>query len=101
MVNEMIAKKTNVENGLVEEAGLTNLSNQDAANALPGKEEEPPEKHPEIEPEKLPHEDPGIQPDTKPKKEDDDDDDDDDYVPYVEPEIGDDPEKEKVKIPIM
>ena len=39
----------------------------------------------------------------EPKKEDDDDDDDDDddYTPYTEPEIGDDPDTERVKIPIM
>ncbi|MCY7420435.1 MAG: hypothetical protein LH478_01695 [Chitinophagaceae bacterium] len=67
---------------------------------LPGEGDEP-RKTPEIEPEKLPKEDPGIQPDTKPKKEDDDDDDDDDYEPYTEPEIGDDPDREKNKIPIM
>ena len=96
----MIAKQTNVENGPVEQAGITDLQKPDASSPLPGREEEP-VKRPEIEPEKLPHEDPGIQPDTKPKKEDDDDDDDDDYVPYVEPEIGDDPGTEKVKIPIM
>ena len=68
---------------------------------LPGEGDEP-KKRPEIEPEKLPDENPGIQPDTKPKKEDDDDDaDDDDYTPYTEPTIGDDPDKERVKIPIM
>jgi hypothetical protein len=69
---------------------------------MPGDGDEP-KKRPEIEPEKLPNEDPGIQPDTKPKKEDDDDDDDDDddYTPYTEPEIGDDPDREKNKIPIM
>lgn len=71
------------------------------AGNLPGEGDEP-KKRPEIEPEKLPDENPGIQPDTKPKKEDDDDDDDDDdYTPYTEPKIGDDPDKERVKIPIM
>ena len=71
------------------------------AGNLPGEGDEP-KKRPEIEPEKLPDENPGIQPDTKPKKEDDDDDDDDDdYSPYTEPKIGDDPDKERVKIPIM
>ena len=70
-------------------------------NSLPGDGDEP-KKTPEIEPEKLPDETPGIQPDTKPKKEDDDDDDDDDdYTPYTEPEIGDDPDTEKNKTLIM
>lgn len=51
-------------------------------------------KKPEIEPEKLPKEDPGI-----PEEEPDEDDDDDN--PDLEPEIGDDPDKEKTKLPIM
>lgn len=53
-----------------------------------------PKKKPEIEPEKLPKEDPGM-----PEEEPDEDDDDDD--PNVEPPIGDDPDKEKNKLPIM
>lgn len=61
----------------------------------PGK----PNEKPEIEPEKLPNEDPGIQPDTDPDKDDDDDDDDND--PFKEIEIGDDPDEERKKIPIM
>ena len=62
-----------------------------------------PKKKPEVEPEKLPKEDPGIQPNTTPKKDDDDDseDDDDDYVPYEEPEIGDDPDEITRKTTIM
>lgn len=62
----------------------------------PGK----PNEQPEIEPEKLPQEDPGIQPDTNPGKDDDDNDDDDDN-PFKEIEIGDDPDEERKKIPIM
>jgi hypothetical protein len=62
-----------------------------------------PKKKPEVEPEKLPKEDPGVQPNTTPKKDDDDDsnDDDDDYVPYEEPEIGDDPDEITRKTTIM
>ncbi len=71
------------------------------AGVGPGETEKPRKNDPEIEPEKLPNEDPGIQPNTKPQREGDDDDDDDDYTPYTEPEIGDDPDKEKIKIPIM
>ena len=56
-----------------------------------------PIKEPEIEPEKVPQEDPGIQPGRMPEKDDDDDDDD----PYTEIEIGDDPEEERKKIPMM
>jgi len=59
-----------------------------------------PNEKPEIEPEKLPDEEPGIQPNTDPGKGDDDDDDDDDD-PFKEIEIGDDPDKERQKIPIM
>jgi hypothetical protein len=53
-----------------------------------------PKKKPEIEPEKLPKEDPGT-PDEEPDEDDDDDN------PLLEPEIGDDPDKEKTKLPIM
>lgn len=64
--------------------------------------------NPEVEPERLPKEDPGIQPNTTPKKEgdddndnDDDDDDDDDYEPYTEPEVGDDPDEIRKRTTIM
>ena len=56
-------------------------------------EDPDPRKNPEIEPEKLPGEDPGVAPEPVPGKEDDDDDDDDDDTPYLEPEIGDDPDE--------
>lgn len=61
-------------------------------NALPG-----PKENPEVEPEKTPNEDPGITPTTDPDRDDDDDDDD----PLHEIEIGDDPDEERKKIPIM
>ena len=53
-------------------------------------------KKPEIEPEKLPDENSGTRPDTDPGKNDDDDND-----PCKEIEIGDDPDKERQKIPVM
>ena len=59
----------------------------------PERGNEDPKKRPEVEPERLPKEDPG-----EPKKKPDDD---DDYTPYEEPEIGDDPEHERIKLPIM
>jgi hypothetical protein len=71
---------------------LTNLD----PDGFPG-----PNEKPEIEPDALPQEDPGIQPNTDPGKEDDDDDDDEDDDPFREIEIGDDPDEEKKKIPIM
>lgn len=55
-----------------------------------------PKEKPEIEPEKMPEEEPGIQPGKHPGKKDDDDDN-----PFKEPEIGDDPEKIKTKVPVM
>lgn len=58
--------------------------------AMPG-----PKEKPEVEPEKMPNEDPGITPTTDPDEDEDDDD------PLHEIEIGDDPEEEKKKIPIM
>jgi hypothetical protein len=75
-------------------ATLTGFEGDDISD--PGKENDDPKKRPEVEPERLPKEDPG-----EPKKKPGEDDDDDGYTPYEEPEIGDDPEQERIKLPIM
>lgn len=68
---------------------------QAAPRENPGK----PNEKPEVEPEKLPSENPGIQPPDP--NEDDDDDDEPATDPFKEIEIGDDPDEERKKIPIM
>ncbi len=62
-----------------------------AAQQIPGPEKKP-LFEPEIDPE-APDENPGINPATNPERFDDEPD------PLLEPEIGDDPDEEKKKLP--
>lgn len=66
------------------------LVNQDPKTS-PGKK---PLLDPEVDPE-SPDENPGINPTTNPERFDDD------PEPFLEPEIGDDPDEERKKLPTM